>query len=80
MGLLGFSIPMQSMLCTWNVDRRSLDCNKADVSIDVPVSSVVIVVVMVCRRFGTLTCYATSKVIGLLPQSDAWLGFYLLIV
>lgn len=45
-----FSIPMQSMLCTWNVDRRSLDCNKADISIDVPVSSVVIIVVMVCRR------------------------------
>ena len=40
MGLLSlfFFIPMQSMLCTWNVDRRSLDCNKADVSIDVPVS------------------------------------------
>ena len=35
-----FSIPIQSMLCTWNVDRRSLDCNKADVSIDVPVSIV----------------------------------------
>ena len=33
-----FPVPMQSMLCTWNLDRRSLDCNKADVSIDVPVS------------------------------------------
>jgi len=28
---------LQSLLCTWNLDRRSTDCKKADVSIDVPV-------------------------------------------
>ena len=50
MGLFSlFSIPMQSMLCTWNVDRRSLDCNKADVSIDVPVSSIMIIIILLCN-------------------------------
>lgn len=28
----------QSMLCTWNVDRSRLNCKKADVTIEVPVS------------------------------------------
>lgn len=29
---------MQSLLCTWNLDRRSLDSNRADTTIDVNVS------------------------------------------
>ena len=29
---------MQPLLCTWNLDRRSIDSNRADVSIEVPVS------------------------------------------
>ena len=26
----------KSMLCTWNIDRRKIDANKADVAIDLP--------------------------------------------
>lgn len=31
-------VSLQSYLCTWNLDSRSLDASKADITIDVPVS------------------------------------------
>ena len=36
-----FLFPSQSALCTWNIDRRSIDPNKPDASIDLSVSNLV---------------------------------------
>jgi len=37
-----FSFLSQSALCTWNIDRRLIDPNKPDASIDLSVSNLVL--------------------------------------